>query len=140
MSRVLIGIGNPDRGDDAAGWEVAGRVRGWDATRTMAGSVELIDRWDSDDDVVIVDAMHGGGEVGHVARFDLGGTSLPSGRFTSTHAFGPAELGELARVLGRLPASLTVIGIEAGTTGLGEAMSPPVADAVNQVVKELDHA
>jgi len=140
MTRILIGIGNPNRGDDAAGWEVADRVSGWEIIRSMAGSIELIDRWGPDDEVVIVDAMRSGRSPGDIARFDVRKRPLPSGHFTSSHAFGPCELGELSRALGHLPASFTVIGIEVGSTECGEAMSPPVASAVNQVAEELQHA
>ena len=37
MARRLIGIGNPDRGDDAAGWEVAGAVSTWIVNRFTDG-------------------------------------------------------------------------------------------------------
>jgi hydrogenase maturation protease len=140
MTRRLIGIGNPDRGDDAAGWEVAGSVSSWDVDRRTAGSLDLIELWSADDDVVIVDAMRSGARPGTIHMFDAADEALPVGAFASTHAFGPAAVIELARSLGRLPQSLVVIGIEVGDTSHGRHMSPEVVRAVNKVSVDLQNA
>ena len=140
MKRRLIGIGNPDRGDDAAGWEVAGMVTSWDVSRLTAGSLSLIDLWCPDDEVVIVDAMKSGAPPGTVVRIDAILNSLPQGAFTSTHAFGPAAVVELARTMERLPRSLIVYGIEVGHVEHGSRMTPAVATAVNRVATELQDA
>lgn len=140
MTRLLIGIGNPDRADDAAGWVVADRVSTWRTERRMGGSFDLIDLWGADDEVVIVDAMQSEAEPGTVRSFDGVGGELPFGVFASTHSFGPAAVVELARSLDRLPRSLTVIGIEADELGMGRNMTPRVAEAVDRVAKELEHA
>lgn len=140
MTRKLIGIGNPDRGDDAAGWEVAGSVSNWVVERRSAGSIDLLDLWDDDDDVVIVDAMRSGASPGTVHMFDVTKGALPVGAFASTHAFGPAAVIELARTLDRLPHSLVVIGIEVADTSHGRHMTPEVLRAVNEVSVELQNA
>jgi hydrogenase maturation protease len=140
VKRRLIGIGNPDRGDDAAGWEVAERVTSWDVTRLTAGSLSLIDLWHDDDEVVIVDAMRSGEPVGTVVRIDAIENSLPKGAFSSTHAFGPAAVVELARTMHRLPRSLMVYGIEAGHVEHGAPMCADVTAAVSAVAKELQDA
>jgi hydrogenase maturation protease len=105
MVRRLIGIGNPDRGDDAAGWVVASTVSSWTVNRVTAGSFDLLDLWDETDDVVIVDAMRSSAPAGTVLRFDARAESLPVGAFRSTHAFGPGAVIELARTMRRLPRS-----------------------------------
>jgi hydrogenase maturation protease len=140
MTRRLIGIGNPDRGDDAAGWEVAGRVTSWEVSRLTAGSLDLIDLWHADDEVVIVDAMRSGAPAGTVTRIDAIAGRLPAGVFASTHAFGPAAVIELARSLERLPRSLVVYGIEAASLQHGAAMSPEVTNAVSDLARELQNA
>lgn len=140
MRRRLIGIGNPDRGDDAAGWEVAGMVTSWDVSRLTAGSLSLIDLWDVDDEVIIVDAMKSGAPTGTVVRIDAIENSLPRGAFTSTHAFGPAAVVELARTMDRLPHSLIVYGIEVGQVEHGSPMTPEVATAVDRLATELQDA
>jgi len=140
VKRLLIGIGNPDRGDDAAGWEVAGLVTSWDVSRLTAGSLSLIDLWQVDDEVVIVDAMKSGAPVGTVVRIDAIAQGLPRGAFSSTHAFGPAAVVELARTMGRLPRSLMVYGIEAAHMEHGAAMSREVVASVSAVARELQDA
>jgi hydrogenase maturation protease len=140
MTKRLIGIGNPDRGDDAAGWEVAARVTSWETTCTMAGSFDLIDTWDGTDDVVIVDAMQSGRPPGTIEWFDALAGDLPTFAFTSTHAFGPAEIVALARAMGRMPRSLEVVGIEVDSIDHGAELSSVVADAVTALAKELEHA
>ena len=140
MTRRLIGIGNPDRGDDAAGWKVAASVSSWTVDRRTAGSFDLLELWDDDDEVVIVDAMRSGAAPGTVHVFDVTREPLPVGAFASTHAFGPAAVIELARTMNRLPHSLIVIGIEAGDTSHGGHMTPEVLRAVNKVSVDLQNA
>lgn len=106
----------------------------------MGGSFDLIDLWDDDDEVVIVDAMQSEADAGTVLSFNGVDGSLPFGVFASTHSFGPAAVVELARTLDRLPRSLTVIGIEADELGMGRNMTPKVAEAVDRVAKELQDA
>ena len=138
--RLVIGLGNPYRGDDAAGIAVTARLRNCEVVQSLTGSFELMEEWAPYDDVVIVDAMVSGAEVGSVIHFDATTQPLPSGTFTSTHAIGIAETVEMARHLGRLPENLSVYGIEVGAMEEGASLSPPVAAAVIQVAEELDNA
>ncbi len=140
MSRVLIGLGSADRGDDAAGLEVARRVTGVAVKRIGVEPSEMLDAWTDDDDVVIVDAMQAGLEPGTVRKFDAHVARLPTGDFVTTHAFGPAEVIELARTLNRLPHRLTVYGIQTADVGWGAPLSPQVERAVESVVAEIDDA
>jgi hydrogenase maturation protease len=138
MSRgpLVVGIGNADRGDDAAGLLAVRRLRGF-RTAQLSDCTDLFDLWADEDDVIVIDAMVTGAPVGTVRRFDVGAFTLPVGAFPSTHAFGLAETVELARALGKLPARLTIFGIEAGRVGLGERQSPEVDDAIDTLVGEL---
>ena len=138
--RRLIGIGNPDRGDDAAGWLVADGVTSWDVDKRAAGSLDLVMSWNEDDEVVIVDAMQSGAEPGAVAYFDATAYQLPAATFPSSHSFGPSEIVELARTMQRIPRSLTVIGIEIGHTELGRPVTTAVADAVSRTIRDLQDA
>lgn len=140
MTRRLIAIGNPDRGDDGAGWIVGEQVTGWDVTFGTAGSFELIDSWDNDDEVVIIDAMRSDAPAGTVIAYDALAGDVPVGLFASTHSFGPASLAELAKATGRTPASLTIYGIEARHTTHGASLSDEVAAAVEQLIEELSDA
>lgn len=140
MSRKLVAIGNTERGDDAAGWEVGRRLCDWEVDFRMAGSFELIADWGPEDDIVIVDAMHSGEEPGSIHRFDALTEPLPRGVFTSTHSFGPASLIELAKATGHVPKSLVVYGIEAKQMEHGAPMSMEVSYAVETLTEELAHA
>lgn len=134
---LVIGVGNPDRGDDGAGPAVVGRVRGR-RTVEVRDSAGLVELWRDEDEVIVVDAMVTGRPPGTVARFDVGTTELPAGAFASTHAFGLSTAVELSRALGRLPRSLEVYGIEAAQLAPGSAMSPQVEQAVLWVVAEIE--
>jgi hydrogenase maturation protease len=140
MSRVVIGIGNPFRRDDAAGLEVARRIRAIPAHATASDAFDLIEMWGNADDVVIVDAMHSGAPAGTVRTFEVDDTALPRGFMASTHSAGIRDAVEVARRLGRLPAHVVVYGIEAGNVKPGFQMTPAVRRAVSRVVKEIDHA
>ncbi len=57
MARIVIGVGNRDRGDDGVGIAVAEQVTGPETHVLAAGSFDLCELWSPNDDVVIVDAM-----------------------------------------------------------------------------------
>lgn len=148
---LVIGVGNPDRGDDAAGLHVARRIaaRGlpWIAVEEAGGdSLALLDRWAGVARVVLVDAAAPGGAPGatpgaapgRIHRLDPLAGALPRDIVLgSTHAFGLAEAVELARTLGRLPERMTVYAIEAADCAAGAALSPAVAAAVEQVAARI---
>ena len=134
---LVIGIGNPDRGDDAAGVLVARRVHGGRIVEWSDCSV-LMDLWDTADDVIVVDAMSSGLDAGAVRRFDATSERLPARTFPSSHSFGIAETIELARTLGRLPRQLTVYGIEVSDLEVGARPCPEVLSAVEQVAAAIN--
>ena len=72
-----------------------------------------------------------------IHRFDAVASALPTEVLSSTHAFGVAEAIELARALGRLPASLTVYAIEGDRFDVGQELSPEVEAAIDKLVDEL---
>jgi len=141
MRRIVIGVGNPSRGDDGAGLEVAGRVRSRGSYQVPGGSYELMDVWKGADDVIVVDAARSGSAPGTVHRFDASDQPLPGGVLgTSTHSIGVADVIEMARCLGRLPERLVVYGIEAFDVSPGGKITASVRRAVDRVVKEIDGA
>jgi hydrogenase maturation protease len=127
----VIGCGNPDCGDDAAGILVVRRLREWGIEARELGS--LFDAWVAGDDVVVVDAMCSGREAGAVAVWDS--TDLPelAQLRCSTHDFGLATMIGLARVLDRMPRRLRIYGIEGSRFGIGSEVSLEVARAVEDV-------
>lgn len=141
--RVVIGVGNAYRGDDAVGLAVAERVRGAVPNDVVVLECEqeptrLVDAWDGADLAVVVDACAGDDAPGTVHRFDAGDGPLPARVFrSSTHAFGVGDAVELSRALGRLPARLVVYGIGGASFAAGAGLSGPVESAVEGVVEAI---
>jgi len=134
--RLVIGVGSPDRGDDAAGLEAVRRVREADTAEVYDCS-ELIDLWDGRDEVIVIDAMVSDAVPGTVRRVNAIDSPLPEVGFTSTHAFDLGTAISISRQLGRLPASLVVYGIEAADVTPGAEMTPSVEIAIQSVLTEL---
>jgi hydrogenase maturation protease len=138
---LVIGIGNPDRGDDGFGPAVARRLRGsvLFGVRILERSgdaLALIEDWNGFSSVVLVDVVTPITEPGRVYRLDLTGSSLPIGVAPrSTHSFGVAEVVELARSLGRLPRYLAMYLVEGERFETGAPLSPAVAKAVVEVAE-----
>ena len=140
---LVIGIGNPDRGDDAAGLAVARRIRaatrrGEVTVRELVGDqLALIDEWTGATDVYVVDAVSSGGTPGTVYRFDAADVLTERFRHRGTHMFSLADVIELARALGRLPGHLTGFGIEGAGFEIGAGLSPQATVAVDEVTRLL---
>ena len=141
MTALVLGVGNAWRRDDAAGIEVVRRLRADPALRAReyeGDPAGLIEAWDGEPEVVLVDAVGSGARAGTVHRLDPLSEPLAPGLFRrSTHHLGVAEAVELARALDRLPARLELLGIEGADFGVGEGLSPEVERAVEQVASEL---
>ena len=98
----------------------------------------LIDTWEGVDAVWLVDAVSSGAEPGTVHRHDASKEELPAALFdTSTHHMGLAEAVELARAVGRLPATTIVFGIEGASFDTGETLSPEVEAAAARVAETV---
>lgn len=146
---LVIGVGNRDRGDDGVGPLVADAVRARcdDSVIVHVAEGDLSDlamRWEHDQHVVVVDAMSSGRSPGAVTVVDAlaDGFEVESG-LLSSHGIGLAEAVELGRLLGRLPRSLVVFGVEAGRFEHFEPVADEVARAVpgvvERIVELLDH-
>jgi hydrogenase maturation protease len=136
----IIGCGNVDRGDDAAGVLVARRLRelGVETIEQSGESFSLMESWIGSESVVVVDATAPCGKPGHIAVWNARADRLPEDAFPcSSHAFGVREAVELARVMKSLPKSLIIYGIEGEQFSFGEPLSPEVERAVETVAQRL---
>ncbi len=148
---MVIGLGSPDRGDDAVGTAVAERVRevvGDDIeVLTREDPTALVHTWEGCRVVVLIDAMISGIAAGtvNVRHAGTGDAPLPTHAFAAaghggSHAFGVAGAVELSRALGTLPEHVALVGIESTSFDHGP-MSPQVTasidDAVAAVCAEL---
>jgi hydrogenase maturation protease len=139
MSMRIIGCGNRDRCDDAAGVLVAERLRqrGISADIQPGSAFELVESWYRDEDVILIDAVVTGSPVGTVHVWDRKPLKVPSNPQVSSHGFGVAEAINLARILQLLPKSLAVYGIEGKNFGIGETVSPEVLKSVEDVAERI---
>ena len=144
---LVIGLGQPDRGDDAVGPTVARRVAALAVPRVQvverADPTDLLDAWAGHDAVVLVDAVCSGAPPGtlhvlHVGAADVVDAAAwtATGR-GGTHGWGVGEVVALGRALGRLPQRLVVLGVEAVQFDHGAPLSPPVRDAVPQAAEAV---
>lgn len=143
---LIIGIGNPDRGDDGVGIFAIERLRllnlwGIQLLQHSGEGTSLIDLWQTNRAAIIyiIDAMYSGLPAGSVQYFEVHNHPLPScfSQQTSTHAFGLAEAVELARSLGCLPQRLLIYGIEGLCFDFGAPLSLVVESASHKVVELL---
>jgi hydrogenase maturation protease len=153
--RLVIGVGNPDAGDDAAGRLVARRLAQRNGCAAGAPTpvlrecegeaTALMEAWTGFDDVAVVDACQDAGAPGRihvVGPGDSGRLALlrPGGHASarrSSHGLGVAEAVALAGAIGTLPARLVIYAIEGRHFAAGNALSPEVDHAVDEVVALL---
>ena len=137
---LILGCGNADRSDDAAGLLVVQRLRqlGCDAREHSGDILDLLQTWNHEAEVIVIDTVVSGAAPGTIVCCDATAAPLRVDGFgLSTHVLGLAEAVELARALGRLPAKLTIYGIEGARFTFGEPPLPEVAEAVEQLAQEI---
>jgi len=142
---LVVGLGCPDRGDDAVGPIVAKRFAGLRVPGIQVLEREdptsLIELWDPEegraDLAIVVDAVRSHEMPGTLTILETGSqrNPLPPDAWARTgrggiSAFGLAELVEFARSLHRLPRRVVLVGIEAATFERGAPLSPAVAAAI----------
>jgi hydrogenase maturation protease len=141
--RIILGIGNPLRGDDGAGRLAARLLR--PRLPRKAGIVELrgegaeVLRYLEDaTEAFLIDACASGAPPGTIHRFDADKAPLPQMAFRfSSHGFGAGEALDLARALGILPKRCIVYAIEGRSYALGAPLSAPVLAAIHKVAERL---
>jgi hydrogenase maturation protease len=141
--RLVLCVGNPDRGDDGVGRLVARLLRGRvpadvAVVECDGGAAGVIDAFTGVDWVIVVDAVVSGAPAGTIHRVDCaGGEALPAVRAASSHGLGVAEAIALARTLGCLPRQCMVYGVEGACFDVGADASPAVVDAARKVSERL---
>jgi hydrogenase maturation protease len=138
---VVIGAGNPMRGDDAAGVALARRLRRRDGVRVLEQSGEataLVEALRGARAAIVLDAA-AGTEPGRVTRFDVAAQPLPRSLLSrSTHGFGVADGIELARALGALPPACVVYALEGVQFDTGAALSAALEAALPEAAARVE--
>jgi len=137
MSVLVLGLGNPLRGDDGVGCRLAEElarrelppgVQVLDGGAVGLGLLDLMEGWER---VIIVDAAEMGRRPGGFVRFTPSDVRLASvsDRFSLHHA-GLSEVLALADALGRALPEMVIFGVQPAEVGWGEGLSPAVEAAL----------
>jgi len=135
----VIGCGNVDAGDDAAGLIAARALRrslagDGDLEVVEAGSeLDLLDLLHGAEAAIVVDAVRGPSSVraGTPIRLDIDRDGVPStlSPALSSHGIGLAATLALAATLGRLPPTV-FFGLQVGVVDPGSPLSAAVSKAM----------
>ena len=145
MATIIIGVGNPVRGDDSVGLrvvrELAGLLNGDLNVATAelhCGGMQLMEAMAGYDRAIVIDAMLDGAVPGTVRCFDP--AELPNTRTTNSTHDGSLSLAlEFGRTVGlRIPDRIRIWTVEAGDVEtVGEYLSSPVEQAIPAVVRDV---
>jgi hydrogenase maturation protease len=145
---VVLGLGNPLRGDDAAGLRVASEVerllgereapRVTVRTSTRAG-LEVVELLSGFTHAIVIDCVTSPDPCpGRVRRLTL--DACPgSARLVGAHDLSLRDVFDLARAAGHpMPDEVEIYGIEAAEAlDIEEGLSPPVAKAVKELAAAI---
>lgn len=140
---IVIGVGNPLRGDDGAGWAAIEYLEKIAPTqislRKQKGDIaELIDAFSQHSMVYLIDACEMEAPLGSWQRIDALLQPLPvESNQTSTHGFGISQAIALAQNMNLLPSKLIVYVISGRHYTMNATLSPPVAEAAERVAREI---
>ncbi len=146
---LILGVGNPLRGDDGVGPEVIRLLKENRDSYKLAADIDLLDGGTDGlglieyfreyRKVILIDAVLMGMPPGTVkvfkpedALFHICNDSL------STHGFGISELVKFAKELELLP-ELSIVGIQAENTDYGEGLSESVKCNMEKVVTVINN-
>jgi len=133
VATLVIGLGNPLRGDDGVGVRVAQTL----ATSALPANVDVIDGGtqglgivnllEGRQRVILVDAADVGRRPGEFVRFTLDQARLlGDDRMLSIHAAGLREALLLARALEILPDEVVIFGVQPANLEWDDDLSPGV--------------
>ena len=137
---LIIGYGNPTRGDDGIGWVAAERlaqelrdpqVR---LLTLQQLALELASEWSEVDRVILIDAVRAS-PAGRVLVTQIGPAASAAEPFS--HQLAPASLVECTRVLyGRCPETW-LVSVSGESFEFSEQLSASVAAALPQVLARV---
>lgn len=141
LSTVVIGIGNSLRRDDGVGLYVASVIKelsieGVTVIEGVGDGYALVEAWSNCDRAVVIDCTVSGSAAGTVFRFDALRESIPADLFKglSTHCISAVDAIALGRILGKIPGSLVIFGIEGEDLSPGEQLTRQVEESADRVV------
>jgi hydrogenase maturation protease len=153
VSILVIGLGNPVRGDDGVGWRVVEALEdrlaavgategagGPELDRLAVGGLALMERLVGYERAILVDSLQEGLAPGTVTcrpLHELAGG--PAAHLDSSHDASLGAALAAGRALGAtLPSDITVVGVEVRETNVfSDRLSPAVEAAVPAAVELL---
>ncbi len=137
---TVICLGNPVRGDDAAGHVVADLLSGApniQIIKAHSAAEVLHELMSPKKELILVDALEPLSRPGRIHK--LRGYQGLSGRrgWRSSHTVALRELLVLAEELGALPENVTIYGIEGERFDPGVGLSQSVSKACRKVAEEI---
>ncbi|MFF8594576.1 hydrogenase maturation protease [Streptomyces sp. NPDC015220] len=140
---VVIGVGNPLRGDDGVGPATVEALRGRvpDGTVLAVSDGEparMLDLWRGADTVIVVEALRARpARPGELHTLTAADAAVPTAGTASTHALGLGECLALAGALDQLPARLVVHAMEAADFELGARLSEAARSALPELIDRI---
>jgi hydrogenase maturation protease len=148
MAILVLGIGQPLRGDDAAGVEI---VRAWQDQYVESASrvqveyrelpgLQILDLLVEHDPVVLVDAVHSREQPGTILRLTQDDIASFDTGSKSAHGWGIAESLSLGRSLDDRIAQcqIVLIGVVGKDFEMGVGLSRPVREAIPRAVDVIE--
>ena len=141
-STIVIGIGNGLRRDDGVGLYAAHMIKklaieNVTVIEGIGDGYALLEAWSGCDRAIVVDCTISGKAVGTIFRFDALSENIPADLFNgySTHSISVVDAVELGKVLGRVPQSLVIFGIEGQDVSPGDRLTPEVEKAADHLIR-----
>jgi hydrogenase maturation protease len=139
MATLVVGLGHPDRGDDAVGLVSAAAIRALGLTDTsvttsVTGLLGVVDAVAACERLVVIDAIRSGAVPGTVLQYDARHLPTALRSSFSSHAVGLAEEIALLDNLGHLPTDAEIIGVELEDVTIGTDLTPAVVQSLPTVI------
>lgn len=139
---LVLGVGNPFRGDDIAGWAVIDALKGKvpdgvELIKVRGEISELLDFFGKYSIIYLIDACSMKAPLGFYQRIDAIQNSMPDTPQTSTHGLSISQAVDLAKIIKQMPSKLIVYAINGDQYNIGTTLSPSVAKAAQIVVQNI---
>jgi len=133
---LVLGVGNPTRGDDAAGWLLADRIQalgfaGVEVCQAQQLTPEWVLTWWAYDRVLVLDAACDGPEV---AWKIVDESPKPSAGSSTSHGLSPATMVALGRTLYGDGPEVHVCALRADGFELGAGISPAMERRLDEAL------
>jgi hydrogenase maturation protease len=136
---LVIGYGNPLRGDDGVGWAVTGCLEGAPDVEVVATQMlvpELAERIGAATAVIFVDASVGA-EPGAVRCTAIASRASRAGRQCLGHVASPEVLLDLVGALSDRRPSAFIVTVTGATFEFREGLSVPVLNALPETARTV---